>query len=47
MDDADSWLLLAFSVSLAFSAFFSNADLAFISSPKADINPVAHVVYSG
>jgi hypothetical protein len=47
VDDADSWLSLAFPVCLALSAFFSDADLAFISSPKAGDNPVAHVVYSG
>jgi hypothetical protein len=47
VDDADSWLLLAFTGCLAFSAFFSNADLVFISLPKAAINPVAHLVYLG
>jgi len=47
VDDADSWLSLAFPVCLALSAFFSDADLASISSPKSGSNPVAHVVYSG
>ena len=34
MDDADGWLLLAFLVCLALSAFFSSAESAFISLPK-------------
>ena len=37
MDDADSWLLLAFLVCLALSAFFSSAESAFISLPKLRI----------
>ncbi len=47
MDAASKGLLLAFPVFFVLSAFFSDADLAFISSPKAGSNPVAHVVYSG
>lgn len=34
MDDADSWLLLAFLVCLALSAFFSSAEAAFVSLSK-------------
>lgn len=37
MDDGDSWLLLAFLICLAFSAFFSSAEAAFISLPKLRI----------
>ena len=37
MDAADSWLLLAFLVFLALSAFFSSAEAAFISLPKLRI----------
>jgi CBS domain containing-hemolysin-like protein len=47
VDAADSWLLLAFLVCLALSAFFSSAESAFIALPKAGSNLVAHVVYSG
>ncbi len=44
MDDADSWLLLAFLVCLALSAFFSSAESAFISLPKLRIK---YLVESG
>ncbi len=44
MDDADSWLLLAFLVCLALSAFFSSAESAFISLPKLRIR---YLVESG
>jgi len=37
VDDADSWLLLAFLLCLALSAFFSSAEAAFISLPKLRI----------
>ena len=37
MDAADSWLLLAFLVFLALSAFFSSAEAAFISLPRLRI----------
>ena len=37
MDATDSWLLLAFLVFLALSAFFSSAEAAFISLPKLRI----------
>jgi len=37
VDDIDSWLLLAFLVCLALSAFFSGAESAFISVPKLRI----------
>jgi putative hemolysin len=37
LDDADSWLLLAFLLCLALSAFFSGAEAAFISLPKLRI----------
>ena len=37
MDDGDSWLLLAFLICLAFSAFFSSAEAAFISLPRLRI----------
>ena len=47
MDAASSGLFLAFLVCLALSAFFSDAESAFISLPKAGSNLVAHVVYSG
>jgi len=47
VDATDSWLLLAFLVCLALSAFFSNAEAAFISLPEAGSKLVAHVVYSG
>ena len=41
MDDADSWLLLAFLACLAVSAFFSSAESAFISLPKLRIRYLA------
>ena len=41
MDDADSWLLLAFLLCLALSAFFSSAEAAFISLPKLRIRYLA------
>ncbi len=41
MDDADSWLLLAFLVCLALSAFFSSAESAFISLPRLRIRYLA------
>ena len=44
MDDADGWLLLAFLVCLAFSAFFSSAESAFISLPKLRVR---YLVESG
>mgnify|MGYP001092774998 CR=1 FL=1 len=44
MDDADSWLLLAFLVCLVLSAFFSSAESAFISLPKLRIR---YLVESG
>ena len=44
MDAADSWLLLAFLVCLALSAFFSSAESAFISLPKLRIR---YLVESG
>ena len=44
MDDADSWLLLAFLVCLALSAFFSSAESAFISLPKLRVR---YLVESG
>ncbi len=44
MDEADSWLLLAFLVCLALSAFFSSAEAAFISLPKLRIR---YLVESG
>lgn len=47
MDAADSWLLVAFLICLALSAFFSSAEAAFIAPLKASSNPVALVVYSG
>ena len=47
MDATDSWLLLAFLVCLALSAFFSSAEAALISLSKAGSNLVAHVIYSG
>ena len=34
MEDADSWLIIAFILCLAFSAFFSSAESAFIALPK-------------
>lgn len=37
MDDGDSWLLLAFLICLAFSAFFSSAEAAFISLSRLRI----------
>ena len=37
MDDGDSWLLLAFLLCLAFSAFFSSAEAAFISLSRLRI----------
>jgi len=37
LDDGDSWLLLAFLICLAFSAFFSSAEAAFISLPRLRI----------
>lgn len=45
MDAADSWLLLAFLVCLALSAFCSDAESASFSLPKAGSNLVTHVVY--
>jgi CBS domain containing-hemolysin-like protein len=47
VDTDDSWLLLAFPVCLALSAFFSSVESAFIALSKATNNLVAHVVYSG
>jgi CBS domain containing-hemolysin-like protein len=47
VDATSSELLLAFLVCLALSAFFSSAEAAFISLPKAGSKLVAHVVYSG
>jgi putative hemolysin len=44
LDAADSWLLLAFLVCLALSAFFSSAEAAFISLPKLRIR---YLVESG
>ena len=44
MDDVDSWLLLAFLVCLALSAFFSSAESAFISLPRLRIR---YLVESG
>ena len=44
MDDADSWLLVAFLVCLVLSAFFSSAEAAFISLPKLRIR---YLVESG
>jgi putative hemolysin len=44
LDAADSWLLLAFLVFLALSAFFSSAEAAFISLPKLRIR---YLVESG
>jgi len=44
VDDTDSWLLLAFLVCLALSAFFSSAESAFISLPKLRIR---YLVESG
>ncbi len=44
MDAADSWLLLAFLVFLALSAFFSSAEAAFIALPKLRIR---YLVESG
>ena len=44
MDAADSWLLLAFLVCLALSAFFSSAESAFIALPKLRIR---YLVESG
>ncbi len=37
MEDADSWLILAFIVCLVFSAFFSGAESAFLALPKLRI----------
>lgn len=37
MEDADSWLILAFIVCLVFSAFFSSAESAFLALPKLRI----------
>jgi len=44
VDDVDSWLLLAFLVCLALSAFFSSAESAFISLPRLRIR---YLVESG
>jgi putative hemolysin len=44
VDAADSWLLLAFLVCLALSAFFSSAESAFISLPKLRVR---YLVESG
>ncbi len=44
MDDADSWLLLAFLICLVLSAFFSSAESAFISLSKLRIR---YLVESG
>lgn len=44
MDASDSWLLLAFLVCLALSAFFSSAEAAFLSLPKLRIR---YLVESG
>ena len=41
MDGADSWLLLAFLVCVALSAFFSSAESAFISLPRLRIRYLA------
>jgi hypothetical protein len=46
VDATDSWLLLAFPVCLAPSAFFSSVEAAFISLSEAGSKLVAHVVYS-
>jgi hypothetical protein len=47
VDAADSWPLLAFLVFLALSAFFPDAEAAFVSLPEAGSRLVAHIVYSG
>jgi CBS domain containing-hemolysin-like protein len=47
VDATDSWLLLAFLVCLALSAFFSSAEAVFIFLPEAGSKLVAHIVYSG
>jgi hypothetical protein len=47
VDAADSWLLLAFLVFLALSAFFPDAEAAFVSLPKAGSKLVAYIVCSG
>jgi len=44
VDDADSWLLLAFLLCLALSAFFSGVESAFVSLPKLRIR---YLVESG
>jgi len=44
VDATDSWLLLAFLVCLALSAFFSSAESAFIALPKLRIR---YLVESG
>jgi len=44
LDDGDSWLLLAFLICLAISAFFSSAEAAFISLPRLRIR---YLVESG
>jgi len=44
LDDGDSWLLLAFLICLALSAFFSSAEAAFVSLPKLRIR---YLVESG
>ncbi len=41
MEDADSWLILAFIVCLVFSGFFSSAESAFLSLPKLRIRYLA------
>ena len=46
MDAADSWLILAFLVCLALSAFSSRAEAASISLSKAGSKLIAHTVYS-
>jgi Putative Mg2+ and Co2+ transporter CorB len=43
VDDADSWLLLAFLVCLVLSAFFSSAESAFISLPKLRIRYLVEI----
>jgi Mg2+/Co2+ transporter CorB len=46
VDAASSWLLLAFLVCLALSAFFSSAEATFIALSKVGSKLVAHAVYS-
>jgi CBS domain containing-hemolysin-like protein len=46
VDVTDSWLLLAFLVCLALSAFFASAEAVVISLSEAGSKLVAQVVYS-